>query len=87
MEAHNQRKLIAWTFILIAAFFGLKFLSNVNLAENLGEYFEASYYNQFGPLAISIELLFAGIDLFAKRQRVNFTLALFGFNCSARSII
>ncbi|MBO6533896.1 MAG: hypothetical protein JJ967_12665, partial [Muricauda sp.] len=42
-------------------------------------YFKREYYNQFGPLSISVELLIAGYHLFMGHKKTNFTLAIFGF--------
>ena len=42
-------------------------------------YFRREYYNQFAPLAISVELLIAGYYLLIGHKKSNFALALFGF--------
>lgn len=46
---------------------------------NIEDYFKREYYNQFGPLAICVELFIAGLYLFAGKPKTNFALALYGF--------
>ncbi len=53
--------------------------NQIDFPTGLKAYFKAEYYTQFGPFAISVELLIAGIYLFNKHPKTNFTLALFGF--------
>lgn len=43
------------------------------------DYFKEEYYNQFGPIAICIELFIAGLYLFLGSPKANFALALFSF--------
>jgi hypothetical protein len=57
----------------------IAFLLKIDFPPGLEGYFKREYYNQFGPLAISIELLIAGYYLFIGHKKTNFTLALFGF--------
>ncbi len=73
------RKIIGLVFIILALVLGFIFFSNISFPKGLEAYFKTEYYSQFGPLAISIELLIAGIYLFIKHSKANFTLALFGF--------
>ncbi len=73
------RNLIAFLFIVIAVVLGTLFFLKINFPKGLEGYFKPDYYNQFGPLAICIELLIAGIYLFKKHSKTNFALALFGF--------
>lgn len=61
-------------FILSAAFFFM-----IEFPQGFEAYFQREYYNQFGPLAISLELLIAGYYLFIGHKKTNFALALFGF--------
>jgi len=75
----NTRKIIATLFILLALVLGVLFYSELLFPKGLEDYFTAEYYNQFGPLAICVELLVAGCYLFSKHLNTNFTLALFGF--------
>ncbi|MEM9000351.1 MAG: hypothetical protein AAGB24_08805 [Bacteroidota bacterium] len=75
----RNRIFLALIFITIALVLGIIFLSAVAFPENFEGYFEASYYNQFGPLAITIELLAAGLYLFWAHRKTNFTMALFAF--------
>ncbi len=75
----QNRKIIAAVFILLALLLGTLFYLKIEFPQGLEGYFKAEYYNQFGPLAISIELLIAGIYLFTKNEKTNFTLAVFAF--------
>lgn len=75
----NTRKIIALIFIGIALVLGVLFYLSIRFPEGIEEYFKKEYYNQFGPLAIAVELLVAGFHLFKKHPKANFTLALFGF--------
>lgn len=74
-----DRKLIASIFILIATILGIIFFLEIEFPIGLDGYFKASYYRQFGPLAICVELLLAGIYMLIKHAKSNFALALFGF--------
>lgn len=75
----KKRKIIAAVFIILALVLGAILFSKIDFPKGLEAYFKKEYYNQFGPLAISIELLIAGFYLFNKHPMTNFTLALFGF--------
>jgi hypothetical protein len=75
----KNRKIFAIILIIVAFVFGVKFFLEVEFPIGLEAYFKREYYGQFGPLAICIELLIAGIYLFVKHSKTNFTLALFGF--------
>ena len=73
------RKIIATVFVLIACTLGIVFYGQITFPVGLEAYFDSDFYNQFGPLAIAVELLVAGIHLLMKHAKANFTLALFGF--------
>ena len=75
----KTRKILATVFIIIAIVLGVIFYTKIDFPMGLEAYFKKEFYNQFGPLTISIELLFAGFYLFTKHPKSNFTLALFGF--------
>ncbi len=75
----KARKIIALVFIILALVLGVIFYLDIDFPIGLEAYFKKEYYNQFGPLAICVELLIAGIYLFKQHANVNFTLALFGF--------
>jgi hypothetical protein len=75
----NTRKIIAAIFIIVAIVLGVIFYIKIDFPMGLEAYFKKEFYSQFGPLAISIELLIAGFHLFIKHPKSNFTLALFGF--------
>ena len=73
------RKIIATVFMLIALALGVIFFLDIQFPVGLEGYFERSYYSQYGPLAICVELLLAGYYLFRAKGKVNFVLALFAF--------
>lgn len=75
----KNRKLISFLFIVLALVLGVIFYLKVNYPENLVGYFKKSYYGQFGPLAICLELLIAAYYLFVGHKKSNFALALFAF--------
>lgn len=75
----NNRKIIASIFLIIAMVLGLIFYSRLSFPVGLEYYFQSEYYNQFGPLAICVELLIAGYYLFKGNSKTNFSLALFAF--------
>jgi len=75
----KNRRIIALIFVILALVLGVIFFSKIDFPEEVRLYFKKSFYGQFGPLAISIELLIAGIYLFMGHSKTNFTLALFAF--------
>lgn len=75
----KSRKILALVFILLALVLGVIFYLDIDFPIGLEPYFKKEFYNQFGPLAICVELLIAGMYLFIPHAKVNFTLALFGF--------
>lgn len=75
----NKRGIISWVFIMIALVLGVIFFLKLEFPIGLDTYFKKSYYGQFGPLAISVELLIAGFYLYREHPKTNFALALFGF--------
>lgn len=75
----EKRKGIASIFILIALVLGVIFYLKTDYPENLQGYFKKSYYGQFGPLAICVELLIGAYYLFIGHKKSNFALALFAF--------
>lgn len=75
----KKRQLLALIFIITGLILGTIFFNNIEIGIDLGQYFEKSFYNQFGPIAICVELIIAGLHLFIKHSKANFTLALFGF--------
>ena len=75
----KTRKIIALLFIILALILSVIFYLEIQFPKGLEAYFKKEYYSQFGPLAISVELLIAGVYLFNRHAKVNFTLALFGF--------
>ncbi|WP_299214121.1 hypothetical protein [uncultured Aquimarina sp.] len=79
-------KIIALIFIILALTLGVLFYLEIEFPVGIEAYLKKEYYTQFGPLAISIELLIAGIYLFKRHVNANFTLALFGFTVLLDSI-
>lgn len=75
----NAIKIIAYVFIISALSFGVVSFLNIEFPSGLTAYFTKEYYSQFGPLAICVELLIAGIYLLNRNTKTNFALALFGF--------
>ncbi len=75
----NKRKTTALILLSIALGLSVIFLLNIEFPEGFAGYFKRAYYNQFGPLALSVELLIAGYYLFKADKNANFTLVLFGF--------
>jgi len=75
----KKRKIIALAFIITALVLGTIFFSEIVFPQGLEGYFRTSYYSQFGPLAICVELLIAGFYLFTGHPKTNFTMALFAF--------
>ncbi len=75
----KKRRPIALLFILIAVSLGILFYSKIVFPEDVRSYLRLGTYDQFGPLAISIELFFAGLYLLRKHEKTNFALAVFAF--------
>lgn len=75
----HPARIIAALFGIVAIVLGSVFFLKIDFPAGLEGYFESSYYSQFGPLAISIELLIAAYYLFKKSAKANFALALFAF--------
>ncbi|MAU16011.1 MAG: hypothetical protein CMH46_10795 [Muricauda sp.] len=75
----RKRKIIALLLLIIGLALSAAFLMRIEFPKGFETYFKREYYNQFGPLAISIELLIASYYLFIGHKKTNFTLALFGF--------
>lgn len=75
----KKRKIIALLFLIIGISLSVAFILKIDFPQGFETYFKREYYNQFGPLAISIELLIASYYLFLGHKKANFTLALFGF--------
>jgi len=75
----SLRKIIAVVFMGVALVFSVFLYLETNHPEDFGEYFNLSFYTQYGPIAISIELFIAGFYLFKESKKANFALALFGF--------
>ncbi len=75
----KKRKFISLLLLIIGIALSVAFILKIDFPQGLEAYFKREYYNQFGPLAISIELLIASYYLFIGHIKTNFTLALFGF--------
>ena len=75
----KKRKTVALTLFIIGLTLSVAFIMKVEFPQSFTAYFKKEYYNQFGPLVISIELLIASYYLCMGHNKTNFTLALFGF--------
>ncbi|WP_299170842.1 hypothetical protein [uncultured Allomuricauda sp.] len=75
----KKRKTIALLLLIIGIALSIAFIMKIEFPQSFETYFKREYYNQFGPLAISVELLIASYYLFIGHKKTNFTLALFGF--------
>jgi len=75
----KKRKTIALLLLIIGIALSIAFIMKIEFPQGFEAYFKREYYNQFGPLAISVELLIASYYLFIGHEKTNFTLALFGF--------
>ena len=75
----KKRKIISLLLLIIGTTLSVAFILKIEFPQGFEAYFKREYYNQFGPLAISIELLIASYYLFIGHKKTNFTLSLFGF--------
>ena len=75
----KKRKIISLLLLTIGTALSVAFILKIEFPQGFEAYFKREYYNQFGPLAISIELLFASYYLLIEHEKTNFTLSLFGF--------
>lgn len=75
----KKRIIISVLLLIIGICLSINFLVMVEFPQGLEAYFKREYYNQYGPLVISVELLFASYYLLIKHEKTNFALALFGF--------
>ena len=75
----KTRKLISVLLLIVGVVLSIAFILKIDFPQGLEGYFKRAYYNQFGPLVLSVELLIAGYYLFIGHKKTNFTLALFGF--------
>ena len=77
----KKRKFISLLLLLVGGVLSIAFLLRIEFPQGFDAYFNRQYYNQFGPLAISVELLIAAYYLLIAHKKTNFALALFG--CTA----
>lgn len=75
----KKRKIIALLFLIVGVSLSVAFMLKIEFPQGFEAYFKREYYNQFGPLSLSVELLIASYHLFIGHKKTNFTLALFGF--------
>lgn len=75
----NKRKIISLLLLIIGLALSVAFIIKIEFPQGFEAYFKREYYNQFGPLVISVELLIASYYLFIGHKKTNFTLAFFGF--------
>lgn len=82
----KKRKIISLLLLIVGVSLSIAFILKIEFPQGFEAYFKREYYNQFGPLAISVELLIAGYYLFKMHEKTNFTLALFGFTALLDSL-
>ena len=75
----KKRKIISLLLLIVGVSLSVVFILMIEFPQGFEAYFKREYYNQFGPLAISVELLIASYCLFIGHKKTNLTLALFGF--------
>lgn len=75
----KKRQRISVLLLIVGVALSIAFILKIDFPQGLEGYFKRAYYNQFGPLVLSVELLIAGYYLFIVHKKTNFTLALFGF--------
>ncbi|THV59641.1 hypothetical protein EZV76_08730 [Flagellimonas alvinocaridis] len=75
----KKRKIISLLLLLVGVVLSVAFILRIEFPQGFEAYFKREYYNQFGPLAISVELLIAGYYFFIEHKKTNFALAIFGF--------
>lgn len=75
----KNRKIISILLLTIGSLLSVAFILKIDFPQGFEVYFKREYYNQYGPLAISIELLMASYYLLIGDKKANFLLALFGF--------
>lgn len=74
----NYRKITGAVYAITALIYSVIFALKLDFSIQLQSYFTLEYYMQFVSLIVSMMLLFAGIYLYLKKLKTNFTLALFG---------
>ena len=73
------RKIIGIAFSVVALItFGI-FITRTEFSIQLQAWIDFKYYIQFSPYVISIMLFYCGAYLFRKNQKLNFSLAIFGY--------
>ena len=75
----KKRQLIALILLIVGLGLSAAFFLKIDFPQGFEGYFKRAYYNQFGPLAIGVELIIACYYLFIGQKKTNFALALFGF--------
>lgn len=75
----KKRKIISLLLLMVGVSLSFAYVFRIEFPQGLEAYFKREYYNQFGPLVISVELLITSYYLFIGHKKTNFTLALFGF--------
>lgn len=75
----KRRKMMSLLLLVVGFSLSVAFILKIEFPQGFEAYFKREYYNQFGPLAISIELLIASYYLLIGHKKTNFSLALFGF--------
>lgn len=60
----KKRKIISLLLMFIGLALSVAFLTKIEFPQGLEAYFKREYYNQFGPLAISVELLIGNLFIY-----------------------
>jgi len=77
-----QRKILSIAYVLVGLILSLVFYSEIGFPEDVRDYFRIGFYRQFGHIAIAIELIIAGINLFVIHEKTNFAMGLFAFTAT-----
>jgi hypothetical protein len=75
----KKRNIISALLLIVGISLSVDFLLQIEFPQGFEAYFKRAYYNQFGPLVISVELIIASCYLLIGHDKTNFALALFGF--------
>ena len=75
----NHRYNLGALFLVVAISLGIVFIIDLQFPVGIEEYIKSPFYNQFGPLAITVELLVSAYYLLIRHTKTNFAFALFAF--------
>ncbi|MBU3009787.1 hypothetical protein KO506_00030 [Polaribacter vadi] len=75
----NKRKIVSILLLITGLILSVTFILKIEFPQSFEPYFKREYYNKFGALAISLELIFASYYLLTEHKKTNLALAIFGF--------